>query len=271
MHPCLIVPTSELSIGNKTRPPSSQPIPIVAPSIIVSQPHHNHRLLDEKTGLAILTYVYDRKSLFYDDDDDEREDEAVPSFFVLPGKKTTNEQSFIEKSKTLINLYPRKDNIRFIDKWFLLKHKLTIAILLSECKVEISNLRIAGIVTTFDDLLELGFRLSDLVINRELFNVGHIVQLFGMTAETLNITLQDLLECLFLPAELATLQFSLPLYIEENDVRGCHIQRLGYDLKSLVQLGIQKKHLKILGITYPIALNTMKWHPKEVNQMYQRK
>lgn len=268
MHPCLIVPTSDLTIG-PTKSSVSQPIaiPIVAtPNIIISPVQ---RTLDEKTGLAILTYVYDNKSLFYDEDDED-DRPAIPesSFFGLPSKKkSANERSLIEKGKTLMNLYPRKDNIRFIDKWFLMKHKLTVEILISECKVEITNLKRAGILSTFEDLCEVGFRLKDLVLDRELFNVGHIVQLYGMDANSLDLTLEDLLECHFIPAELLTLQFSLPDMIENTGICGRHVQRLGYDLQSLIQLGLTKKHLKKLGITYPIAVNVMKWDPKEVSQM----
>ena len=138
---------------------------------------------------------------------------------------------------------------------------------MSECEVEITNLRKAGIAATYDDLCDIGFQLTDLVVNRSLFNVGHIVQLYGMDAVSLNLSVDDLMICKFLPAELLTLQFSLPGLIEAGGIRGRHLQILGYSLSNLIQLGLTKKHLKLLGITMPIAINTLRWNPMEVNQM----
>lgn len=289
MFPCQIVPTSSLLIGNNSGGgggggirPASQPI-----AIIETPPHtrttssvsSSNRELDEKTGLAILAYLYESKSLFDDDTDIENDDELayrrkpavhdpVMSFFRLPEKNTRTEQrTLLERGKTLLKLYPRKENIQFITKGFLIKHGLTIRVLLVECEVEIANLWKAGIATTYEDLCDLGFQLRDLVINTSLFNVGHIVQLYKMDATSLNICVEDLLECRFVPSDLDTLQFSLPALIESNGIKARHIQLLGYSLSSLRMLGLRKSHLRMLGITMSIAINEMKWHPNEVSQM----
>lgn len=277
MFPCLIVPTQDLFIGvneHTISQPITIPMVTLTPPVILTTPS---RLLDEKTGLAILTYLYNSKSLFGDDDTgDDDDDDAYynnnnrgsSSFIPLPQKKKGYESvSIVQKTKALYNLYPRVDNIRFIDRWFLIKHGLTLYILLTECQVEITNLKKAGIVATFDDLLEIDFQITDLVVNRELFNVGHIVQLYGMDATTLKLGIEDLIECQFKPAELLTLQFSLPDMIENDGMRGRHLQTLGYDLQSLILLGLNKKHLRKLGVTLPIAVSRLGWSFKEVNEM----
>lgn len=268
MYPCRILPTRDLLIGN-TEIPRSSPITIVTPQpCAISSITTQKRVLDEKTGIAILSYVYERQSLFNSEKPilEERKP-AMASFCVLPEKKPVSERSFIEKSKLLWDLRPVKENVRFIDKWFLLKYDITINILLTCCKVEITNLKAAGIINNYDDLCELGFEVSDLVINRELFNVNHIVQLFGMDAQSLGIILGDLLFCKFLPAELMTLNFSLPKMIESGGICGRHFELLGYDLSSLRQLGLTREHLKKLGITYPIAVNVFRWNPNEMREM----
>ncbi len=269
MHPCLIVPTKSLAIKNndsKATKPISIPLVNVTSPIKVSS---SSRVLDEKTGLAILSHVYNSKSLFGEEEEDDyyETNTLSSSFIALPTKKKSTDSSLIQKGKTLFNLYPRADNIHFINKSFLLKHGLNLTILLSECEVEITNLKKAGILSTFDDLLDLDFQMTDLVVNKELFNVGHIVQLFGMNASSLHLSVEDLLDCRFLPAELLTLDFSLADMIESNGIRWGHLKALGYDLESLKLLGFKKAHLKKLKITYPIAVNELRWNPKEVNEM----
>lgn len=269
MYPCLIVPTSDLFIGNER--PSVEPVPL----IVTKTPliYTTKKELDEKTGLSILSYLYNSKSLFGDDEEEEGTIDAMPHtdadfFGSLPERKRSEtEPTLFQKSKMLFNLYPKCDNIRFIDKWFLKKHKLTIRILLAECDTEITNLKKAGIVNNYDDLCELGFDMTDLVFNRTLFNAGHMVQLFDMDASTLDICVDDLRHCHFTPAELMTLRFSLPDLIETNGLKARHLLQLGYNLSSLRQLGLNRAHLKQLGITMPIAINTFKWSPKEVNEM----
>lgn len=271
MYPCLILPTRDLLIGHAEITQSSATFPLVAiqpSSSFSSSSSTNRRILDEKTGLAILTYVYDRQSLFNNASPVVEEKKApVSSFFVLPEKKPATERSFIEKSKLLWDLRPVKENIRFIDKWFLQKHGITVNILLTCCKVEITNLKAAGIISNYEDLCELDFKLNDLVVNRELFNVNHMAQLFNMDANSLGIILGDLLSCKFLPAELMALNFSLPALIDNGGILDRHLHLLGYDLSSLRQLGLTREHLKKLGITYPIAINVFKWSPSEMNQM----
>lgn len=268
MYPCLILPTRDLLIGNaEITHPSSVSIVAIQP-VSISSITTQKRILDEKTGLAILTYVYERQSLFNNEKPVvEEKKSAMASFCVLPEKRPVSERSFIEKSKLLWELRPVKENIRFIDKWFLQKYGITINILLTCCKVEITNLKAAGIISNYEDLCELGFKVSDLVVNRELFNVNHIVQLFSMDADSLGIILGDLLSCKFLPAELMTLNFSLPKMIEGGGIFDRHLRLLGYDLSSLRQLGLTREHLKKLGITYPIAVNVFKWNPSEMSEM----
>lgn len=272
MFPCHIVHTSELLIGGNRI--VSPPIAIVEPSTKTfrSSPA---RELDEKTGLAILAYLYESKSLFGNDEEEDDDDMAfnrkpatADPFFRLPEKSVRPEQrTLLERGKTLFKLYPRKENIHFITKSFLIKHGLTIRVLLLECETEIANLWKAGIATTYEDLCDLGFQLRDLVVSTNLFNVGHIVQLYKMDATSLNICIDDLLECRFVPSDLDTLQFSLPDLIESGGIKARHLQLLGYSLASLCMLGLRKAHLRKLGITMPIAINEMKWHPNEVSKM----
>ena len=189
------------------------------------------------------------------------------SFFVMPTKKPASERTLIEKGISLLNLYPKKDNIRFIDKMFLVRHGLSITVLITECKVGITNLKAAGILSTYQDLCDLGFSLKDLVIDRELFGVNHIVQLYDMDATSLGIHVHNLIECRFSPAELMTLGLSIPDMIEEKGITARHIHLIGYSLANLRQLGVTKEHMRQLGITYPMAVNVFKWDHREWNMM----
>lgn len=56
---------------------------------------------------------------------------------------------------------------------------LTLRDLASVAKVPITDLYKAGIARTFNDLLALGFRPSDLTVHRQCFNVNHLVSIFG--------------------------------------------------------------------------------------------
>src|ERR1700742_9085 len=175
--PCSIIPTSELGVSFSIKKSSQQQQqqygrtePIYKPSMI------QYELLDETSGIAILSYIYNKMSLF---DDNTEILNPLPvynnrpqtgsindNFFSVPRTSSSNmrdgyynhtvEQntSLIERGKILLSLRPTKDNIKIIDKNFLIKYNMSISILIKECHVPITNLKKAGIVTNFNDLCD---------------------------------------------------------------------------------------------------------------------
>lgn len=278
MFPCDILPTNDLLVHIKKRvvpvshamttstsTTSSTWSPVIAPQYIVYPP------LDETTGLTILNYIYESESLFQSKNQMiQQAPTSSGSFFGLGFLRGATSQvvpkenpSLIDQGKLLYSLYPRKDNISQIDKYFLMKHNMSINILILDCNVPITNLRAAGIITSYEDLCDLGFEPQDLNINRELFNVGHMVQLFKMNATSMDFGLEELLTCKFCPADLLTLQFSLPGLIEDRGIQAKHLKALNYSLPDLMSLGFNRSHLQLLNINP----TQMGWAPRDVNQL----
>lgn len=306
LFPCDIISNNQLEVkftikkkkqqAKTTSIPISIPTTITSTTSIQSKNKTNTCLLDTTSGIAILKHIYDGLSLF----DNEQTPISLSSntrgylpnhvndtsyisdsFVALPlssndtrKRNKQEDMNLIEKGKILFNLRPVEENIKYINKNLLMKYNVTINVLIKVCEVPITNLKIAGIINNFDDLCDLGFQLSDLTWNgnRELFNVGHIQQIFNMNytsikSSRLGFDLEDLIHSKFAPAELITLEFSLADMIEEGGISARHFLLLEYRPNELSKLGLSKQHLKKLNININYAVSTLKWSPKEFNEI----
>lgn len=245
--------------------------------------------LDLATGYAILKYAYDHWSFDNsptkcnngDYDDDDGGSGSYFSFFgfgsLISGGRGYAEQKkelgILEKRKRLSYLEAKEENVRDIDLEFLKRHNITLEVLLTAIDyngdkgVPITELKSAHIVNTFHDLCELKYEHRNLTLNRRCFNVGHIVQCFLMDANSLQLDIADVIRCQFTPAELESLQLSLPEWIEEGAIKFHHFSQLRYKPLDLARLGIRRFHLKKLGITYDTAIEMFRWTPTEFNTL----
>ena len=74
-----------------------------------------------------------------------------------------------------------------INKEVLKNNDITIEVLITECRVSITDLYVAGILTHFDDLIELGFKATDLMLNTELFSCSSLVRLFKVNHDDMKL------------------------------------------------------------------------------------
>ena len=144
------------------------------------------------------------------------------------------------------------ENIKLIDLPFLIANDITLKVLIRDCKIKIVDLYGADIITNWHDLTQLGFSTSDLVIDRQLFNVNDICQFYGMTYSSLRdrigFSILDMMDCRFAPSELYTLGFSLATLIENKGMDREHLSILGYPLQHCKDLGFGKLHANLLSI-----------------------
>lgn len=250
-------------------------------SYLTSSSPYKQCVIEESTGKNILDYLWDKYKFSNDEqfrpiiNYDKYKKQNITtnmddSFFTTSliqynsieddseyeeEEDDNNEVGLIEKSKIMLSLMSSNEkNIQSINKDFLLKHNLNIGTLITKCKTPICDLKKAGIVTSLDDLIELGFIFQDITLNRKLFNPGHMSQLFNTTfkkmEDKMNLDMEDIIQAKLLPCEWETLCISLPDLIESTKIKSRrNILRLGYDIKSLISLGLTGKHLQILDIT----------------------
>ncbi len=238
--------------------------------------------LDEQSGYRILDYIYDVKGKLILDENDMRkvaekkqqlasqkpvdytQDRAqfyVPDHVSSPNvSRNTTTTSLGSKSfgdivsegmDTLSDRvrFKTMNNVRRINKNVLLYNGLTVALLVGRCRVSITSLKQANIVNSFEDLVEIGFKPLDLLIDRALFSHTTLTQVFGtyhqqMKACGVEITLGDLLVNKSFPtSELINLKFTLADMIEARVLKRGQFRDLRFPISELVQLGLKKKHL----------------------------
>ena len=275
MFPCDVLPTSELRIelqqkniaSTSTGGSGSSPLLTVRPVSVPLPSTFQPQQIEESSGLAILNYLYDREKLFEARQHLPITVEPYADSFLGFMKRNTSissssnnnrEPGLFERAGLIASLYPSKTNLAQINKRFLMQHQMTINELLTVCEVPITDLWKAGITRCYRDLQDLKFQMRDLTVNKECFKADHMVQLFQMNARTLAIDLEDLLVCKFTPAELVTLQFSLPDMIEQGQIRAQHLKPIGYSLEDLILLGFSREHLKMLNIGPQLARD-LRW------------
>lgn len=249
--------------------------------------------LDEATGLRILRYIHSKKGSLVtgaaESDQGTRgrkERTHKPTFSIQSrnNKKSAltnnNSSATVEKAPLLAQFLefcgvPSKDNIKYITKATLLHNDITVAILIRDCEVDITEMRKARILYDFADLIDLGFATTDLTIDEERFSVNKLVQLYGAKYSTLRnhpavlFSLVDLLQCKFSAGDLMALEFNFDAFFEGNPraIEKEQLLKLDYSLKDLMRLGFTKEHMDLMKISEREALRVFKWRAKHYERL----
>lgn len=252
------------------------------------------RELDESAGMAILEYIYSKKGgalnkTAGDVDNsrrnrrrgDEEETSHKASFYIEPsvkkggGNDASVDLGMIDRLTDALGM-PSKAKVKFITKEVLMRNDVTIQILIEECKVGITDLKVGGIVESFQDLVDLKFRMLDCVSNRTLFNVSHLYTLFHVGYKQLmrhpkvQFCTVDLLQCQFCASELQTLQFSFDRLIEKGAINAIQLHCLNFSLSDLISLNLRPEHLHSLKISRTDAIDRFGWDAKEYRQFVKK-
>jgi hypothetical protein len=180
-----------------------------------------------------------------------------------------------EEGKKMLNIICVSSNIKHIDLDFLVRHGFELAHLIERCEVPIEELRLAKILVSFDDLLALGFKLHDLVLNHRLFNTDKLVALYDVMYEDLrackrfSFTAFDLVACQFYPSELKQLEFSFEPMISRRYIDKKQLAALRFALDDMSLLGFTAQHADQLDITARDARKLFRWDEAEFDQFCQ--
>ena len=162
-------------------------------------------------------------------------------------------------------------NIKNINIKILEKNKITIKDLIHECKVSITDLKAAGIINNLDDLIKLKFYIRDLTLNRNLFSVDKLTNLFNIYYKDLKeyqigITPNNIIKCNFFPSELLTIQFDMTSLYEQG-IRKNHMIEMRFKLSDWRLLGFNYEFAKKLNINWDSIINEFRWDKKEYMEM----
>lgn len=224
------------------------------------------RALDEESRKRILDWIYEnrdggggtvtRERASRDAELKRGTDGHAMSFYIPPvTKKEKASADLLDVWADRLKL-TTKSNLLRIDKTLLIENGMTLRVLIDECRVKIKDLYFAGILTSFADLVQLGFTPEDLKRDRILFDCQTLRERFGATAELLErhgLTLNIVKEPPFYPQELIILEFPLGEHIEQGYVSRDALRQLDYAMADLVSLGFAWRHLKKLKITREMA------------------
>jgi hypothetical protein len=230
------------------------------------------RELDEESGKKILDYIYDEMNGSLISKKKKRKPLAKPGIadnghknaFYIPEQKTINSSgttstSLFDRISDSLGL-KTTSNVAKIDLDTLVNNEMTLEILIEDCEIPISNLRQANIVSTFQDLLALGFTPMDLTRDRKLFNVGTLKTLFDADYKTMRkynvpIDIEHIMKGKFVASELQTIGFTFEYMIQEKGIGRSQLHALNFSLSDLINLGLENQHLRILDISKRRALS----------------
>lgn len=240
--------------------------------------------LDEEKGKKIIALIYQRKGSMEKKGKPQQQQQQQTtaqsghqSSYYL-NKHANESNSYKSETKKEMNLLERVSDylsiesarlIKHIDKELLIENAITLEDLISLCDCSITDLMSAGIVTQVKDLTDLGFKMSDLVINRNRFQAQQLADLFKLNHQKLRkmpgveFGVVDLLQCHFYPNELAALNFSLDDMIQRGTINATQLRCLNFSLPDLISLQFSKEHLDLLGISRRQALDDFKWSRKD--------
>lgn len=205
-------------------------------------------------------------------------DKHLSSYYLSKNEKREEGPVVVEKESTSLDFIDKvnsflkiesKGLVKHIDLQLLIDNNITIEDLVGSCKIGITDLVATGIIKNVKDLRALGFKMSDLVINRELFRAQHLPDLFKLTYQKLHkmkgieFSAYDLINCEFYPNELSALSFSFDHLIQDNCLSAIQLKSLNYSLADLISLNFTKENLEMLGITRRHALDLFQWDRKE--------
>lgn len=250
----------------------------------------------DDTGLRIQKYIYANNGVIdpeevrklqkeYDFEEEETKQVSKyhkPSFNIESIEKRANESS--TKSKSLLSRMrfdlgivsdylkvPTVRNNKLLTKTCLFVNGLTIEILVSECLVDIVDMKKSGAFPEFRDLVHLNFKMTDLDLNPDLLSVSKLVIAYKVTYSmlkkepTILFSVVDLLQCQFYSSDLELLKFNFSTFFEGNSkaITKQQLKDLKFSLEDLQVLGFTKDHQKLLNISDREATKAFHWD-KEV-------
>lgn len=235
------------------------------------------RELDKESGEKLLDYIYHemegrvngkRTSLQSNNNNNNNniaqlDKNGHMSAFFIPGKNTASTTTTTTRrggERGILDLLgdslgvKTENNIREITKEVLKENDMTIEIIITECQVSITNLYAANILTSFNDLLYLDFKLTDLTLNRELFRCETLKSLFKVNCKKMRkrgitFDLESLMIRPFYTSELEMLGFSIDSLIQSGGIARNQLRSLNYSLEGLISIGFKKEHIEKLKIS----------------------
>jgi hypothetical protein len=163
------------------------------------------------------------------------------------------------------------------------KHGLTVRDLVVSARVPMTDLFVANIVRSFDDLLELGFKTVDLTANPQCFTSAHLRQFFNVTYAHLRdcsacggLTLSTLLVASppFTADDLATLGVTARDLLAGADgqiapsVEYPVLQTVPFTMDDWLALGLDAQTLIDLKLTAMGAKRHLRWDPAVVQRSF---
>jgi hypothetical protein len=246
-----------------------------------------YRPLDEESGKAILNFVYSRPN-FNNNNNNNKVSKPLTSksrntqkgvVFTYDHHHNNNNNDDVSQNKSILSMIAEKtkfitmENILKINKKFLLTNNVTIRNLIEDCKVSPVNLKLAGILTTFEDLLDLDFQLTDLTIgNRCLFNADKLVNFFKVDYRYMrehkrfSFSVAEMKEVNFYPSELSTMEFHFSDLVDEKMINRQDLRELNFTCEGFKLLGLTRSHTRELNISRNFALTKLKWTVEECDE-----
>lgn len=260
----------------------SSPTPVYSITSSTTKPK-TVKYLDEAQGKKILTLIYERGGTI--EKTTKREVIAIPgnkkqahqSSFYVPNnqEKVQKEEEkggggfdILDKMSDYFHIESNR-LLKYIDLDLLVENDITLDDLIRRCDVAITDLLATGIVQGVDDLCALKFKMTDLVINEQLFRVQHLPDLFQLTymqlrkMKNIRFSALDIIECHFYPNELAQLGVCFDHLINDKGLNFKQLKCLNFSLADLISLNLTSENLQTLGITKSTALGVLGWDPQE--------
>jgi hypothetical protein len=241
---------------------TTKTIPTTSKAVVVP------RVLDKRTADKVLDYIYEQEGKVTRNKKKEKkadtslqfDDNGHMSTFFIPrsGPSSTsrggNEKNLLDIIGDSMGI-KTDNNGQAIDIEVLKRNKITVEVLVSEIGVSITEFYVANILTTFDDLLYIGFKLTDLTLSkREYFSCDVLKTLYKVNCEKLaqwNITfdLETLMVGEFYVSELNALDFSIDPLIMSGCIARSQLRSLKYPLSGLISLKFNKENVDKLRIS----------------------
>lgn len=240
--------------------------------------------LDDEQGKKVIALIHarggtigERKKESEEDDDDDDEDSDgghQKTFFTITKEKKKKKKEEVIEEKSTMDLIDKMNSflkidakglVKYIDLQVLVENEITLEDLITLCGVGICDLKAANIVNDANDLFALKFKMSDLVLNRELFRAQHLRDLFQLTYEKLakiksvKCNTYNLLSCQFHTNELEALSFSFDRLISDNMLNDKQLLALNFKLEDLISLHFNVQNFRALGISRRQALDEFGW------------
>ena len=227
------------------------------------------RELDEEIGKKILDYVYNKKKIRGKEGGRGEKSKTKTlnltksghkqDYYVYTGNRNHSAGGGLESVKMFVDTtldslnIKTSGNIQEIDTYFLKANDITLAILIDEIQVKISDLYAGDVLRKFQDLVYIGFQPKDLVRNRELFNCDMLGNLFktnyeNILANGIRFDMREIVLGGFLASDLKALDYNLDDAIRNGFITLPALKVLNFSLEGLSLIGFRREHLKKLKI-----------------------